>query len=62
VETLYALAGMFPADNASNAIKSELGSESLPENSTVLQDQEESQSANVTVEGCSLPHGTFNSY
>ncbi|KAL3022627.1 hypothetical protein AAZX31_04G023700 [Glycine max] len=50
VETLYALAGMFPADNASNAIKSELGSESLPENSTVLQDQEESQSANVTVE------------
>ncbi|RDX93621.1 hypothetical protein CR513_24085, partial [Mucuna pruriens] len=49
VETLYALAGMFPGNNGSNA-KSELESESLPENSTVLQDQEESQSANATVE------------
>ncbi|KAL2346247.1 hypothetical protein Fmac_000247 [Flemingia macrophylla] len=48
VETLYALAGMFP-DNASNA-KSELESESLPENSTLLQDQEESLSANATIE------------
>ncbi|BAT77690.1 hypothetical protein LR48_Vigan09g031600 [Vigna angularis] len=47
-ETLYALAGMLP-DNGSNA-KSEPDSESLPENSTVLQDQEASQSANVTVE------------
>ncbi|KAH1244253.1 hypothetical protein GmHk_06G014925 [Glycine max] len=50
VETLYALAGMFPSDKASNVVKSELDSESLPENSTVLQDQEESQSANVTLE------------
>ncbi|TKY45517.1 hypothetical protein E2542_SST30517 [Spatholobus suberectus] len=48
VETLYALAGMFP-DNGSN-VKSELHSESLPQNSTVLQDQEESQSANATIE------------
>ncbi|XP_020208127.1 uncharacterized protein LOC109793068 [Cajanus cajan] len=48
VETLYALAGMFP-DNGSNA-KSELDSESFPENSTVLQDQEESHCANVTIE------------
>ncbi|KAK7409914.1 hypothetical protein VNO78_00314 [Psophocarpus tetragonolobus] len=48
VETLYALAGMFP-DNGSN-VKSELDSESLPGNSMVLYDQEESQSANATVE------------
>ncbi|QCE16686.1 uncharacterized protein LOC114195913 isoform X2 [Vigna unguiculata] len=47
-ETLYALAGMLP-DNDSNT-KSEPDSESLPENSRVFQDQEESQSANVTVE------------
>ncbi|KAK7352249.1 hypothetical protein VNO80_17668 [Phaseolus coccineus] len=47
-ETLYALAGMLP-DNGSN-VKSEPDSESLPENSTVLQDQEESESANATVE------------
>ncbi|CAJ1973219.1 unnamed protein product [Sphenostylis stenocarpa] len=47
-ETLYALAGMFP-DNGSS-VKSEPDSESLPENSTVLQDQEESQSATATLE------------
>jgi len=59
-ETLYALAGMLP-DNDSNT-KSEPDSESLPENSRVFQDQEESQSANVTVEGFSLRHGTFIRY
>ncbi|KAK7351754.1 hypothetical protein VNO77_11425 [Canavalia gladiata] len=48
VETLYALAGMFPY-NGSNA-RSEPDGESLPENSTVLEDQEESQSADATIE------------
>lgn len=59
-ETLYALAGMLP-DNGSN-VKSEPDSGSLPENSTVLQDQEESESANATVEGFSLRQGTFIGY
>jgi len=48
-------------DNGSH-VKSEPNSESLPKNSTVLQDQEESQSANATVEGFSLRHGTFIGY
>ncbi|KAK7310964.1 hypothetical protein RJT34_08782 [Clitoria ternatea] len=49
VETLYAMAGMFP-DNASNS-GTQLNSESsLPLNSPGFQDQEENQSANATIE------------
>ena len=60
METLYALAGMFP-DNGSSA-KTELECESLPEKSSALQDPEES--ANATFEGSSysLPHNGCHCY
>ncbi|XP_027353828.1 uncharacterized protein LOC113864389 isoform X2 [Abrus precatorius] len=47
VETLYALAGMFP-DNGSSS-RTEQDGESLPVNSTVLPDQVENHSANATI-------------
>ncbi|TKY57633.1 hypothetical protein E2542_SST14683 [Spatholobus suberectus] len=55
-ETLYALAGMFP-DNASNHKSKEPDGESLPDNSSVLQDLEDNASAALeaseTVQGAS---------
>lgn len=45
-ETLYALAGMF-SDNGSNHNSKELDGESLPDNSSVLQDLEDNTSATL---------------
>lgn len=50
-ETLYALAGMFP-DNGSNHNNKELEGESLPDNSSVLQNLEDNASAALALEGC----------
>ncbi|KAJ1382570.1 hypothetical protein SESBI_44128 [Sesbania bispinosa] len=44
-ETLYALAGMFPDNNGSNHNSRELDEESLPQNSSVLQDLNENVNA-----------------
>ena len=43
METLYALAGMFP-HNASNHNSTDLDGKSLPDNSSVLQDLEDNAS------------------
>ncbi|XP_014504624.1 uncharacterized protein LOC106764760 isoform X3 [Vigna radiata var. radiata] len=57
-ETLYALAGMFP-DNGSNHNNKELEGESLPDNSSVLQNLEDNASAALALEDSILASATI---
>ncbi|XP_047174974.1 uncharacterized protein LOC124842516 isoform X2 [Vigna umbellata] len=57
-ETLYALAGMFP-DNGSNHNNKELEGESLPDNSSVLQNLEDNASAALALEDSIIASATI---